>query len=69
VAGDVDGEGVWEYEVEGGRVLLNFSKIEDPGCDTPFGSLVFVESSERLAAIVDVDSPTTRIDYTKARVH
>ena len=65
LAGGVDGDGAWENDAEGGRVLLTFQKLSNGKCAVPYGSVIFRTSNDELTVFLDVDRPSTAVSYER----
>lgn len=65
LTGGIDGDGEWENDAEGGRVLLTFQKLSDRRCNVPYGSVIFRTSNDGLTVFLDVDRPSTAVLYAR----
>lgn len=65
LTGGVDGDGEWENDAEGGRVLLTFRKLSNGRCNVPYGSVIFRTSNDELTVFLDVDRPSTAVPYER----
>ncbi|MDY4360055.1 MULTISPECIES: hypothetical protein [Xanthomonas] len=63
VLGDIDGGGAWEYDAEDGRILLDFSKITNGKCKTPYAMVIFDQPGSKLAAFSDVEMPSSGVVF------
>ncbi|MBO9875661.1 MULTISPECIES: hypothetical protein [Xanthomonas] len=61
VMGDIDGDGSWKYDAEDGCIFLEFSKITNEKCKTPYGVVIFDQPGARLTAFPDVEMPSSGV--------
>ncbi|WP_369943665.1 hypothetical protein [Xanthomonas medicagonis] len=61
--GDVDGIGKWEYEAEDDRVFINFYRIANGKCSTPYGVMIFHHPGNKLVAFPDVEKPSGAVVF------